>query len=117
MAPEFTTVESILDQLNRTREVIENFMDEVEGDDLPRYSNVDEHLGKLKEASSDAEQALVALQVFRIESPVELEALSAAINDAIPILKDKQGLEDTGALTAALVALKNCEAVIQDFMK
>ncbi len=117
MATKFNTVPAILEQLRRTYSIVENFIDEVKSDDLPRYNNVDAHLSKLKYAVDDTEQALVALLEFHVPSATEVDKLIDLIDHAIKVLEEKKSLEETGALAEAESALRRCESFLQDYVE
>lgn len=113
----FKSISEIQKQLNTTKNDINNFKDEVVGDDLTRYNNVDEHLNNLKQSLDNGTQALMALQNFGLEAHPNLNPLVEAVNQAIIEIEDRLHQDTSGALVEALSAINTFEAAIQDFFE
>lgn len=108
------SMSAIKNQLQLTKQTIKNFKDGVEADDLTRYSNVDNRLRGLEKSLEKASNVLISLENRNIQHFPDFDELMITVNDAIGAIKGKKALETTGSLAAALAALSEFQASLND---
>lgn len=105
MRPDFRSKQAVVVQLQETEKTIKHFLDEVNGDDLQRYPNLEAHLPELIHSISRSNDALVSLEAINVQVLPNMTQLTELISSAIGIIKKREKIESTGTLAAAFAAL------------